>query len=350
MNEFASRILTWFDQHGRHDLPWQGRGPYVTWVSEIMLQQTQVTTVIPYFERFMDRFATLEDLGRAEQDEVLTYWSGLGYYARGRNLHKTAQQLTQRGEGLPKTLEGLVDLPGIGLSTAGAIMSMGHGLYGCILDGNVKRVLARHQGETQWPGTTAVQKSLWDVAHQYTPITRSGDYAQAMMDMGATLCTRSKPQCDQCPISDTCVAFNTQQTGSIPASKPKKDKPTKTRWWLIWQDPKMRVYLRQRDNEGLWGALFTPPEADSLDELTDIACQLTDIGPDKLSWRELDPIKHSFSHYHLIARPLLIQAPAPMQVREERSAWVWPESEVATPAPVTQLLKRLVENDQLGLL
>ncbi len=204
--QFQHSILDWFDQHGRHDLPWQqAQTPYRVWVSEIMLQQTQVATVIPYFQRFMARFPDVGALAAAEQDEVLHLWTGLGYYARARNLHKAARLVVNNWGGeFPQTLEGMESLPGIGRSTAGAILAMACGIRAPILDGNVKRVLARYACVEGWPGQTAVQKQLWALAEEYTPSRRVGDYTQAMMDLGATLCTRSKPACVLCPLQLDC--------------------------------------------------------------------------------------------------------------------------------------------------
>ncbi|QGG81234.1 A/G-specific adenine glycosylase [Litorivicinus lipolyticus] len=342
MNDFASRTLAWFDQHGRHDLPWQHRGPYVTWVSEIMLQQTQVTTAIPYFERFMARFPDIQALGTAPLDEVLAHWSGLGYYARARNLHKSAALLAADGVDLPASLDELVALPGIGRSTAGAILAMGHRTHGVILDGNVKRVLARHSGEDEWPGTTPAQKRLWALAHDHTPADRSGDFAQAMMDLGATLCTRSRPACERCPLAEDCQARRLDMTATVPRPKPKKVAPTKTRFWLIWQDAKQRLYLERRPDSGLWGGLYCPPEADTLDELMRANEHLFAPSATR-EFHELATIEHSFSHYHLKARPILVRASAAPTVRDTPSAWVWPQSSVATPAPVTRLIQQLIE-------
>ena len=210
---FAPRVLAWFARHGRHDLPWQSnRSPYRVWLSEIMLQQTQVTTVIPYFERFTQRFPTLNDLALASEDDVLHLWTGLGYYARARNLHRAARQVIDQGGEFPRSVDDLVSLPGIGRSTAGAIMSLAFGERAVILDGNVKRVLARHNAITGWPGTSGTQKSLWAVAEQYTPRERVADYNQAMMDLGATLCVRSKPNCTSCPVAATSLSFTISGT------------------------------------------------------------------------------------------------------------------------------------------
>ena len=220
---------------------------------------------------------------------------------------------------------------------------MGHGLYGAILDGNVKRVLARYSAEPEWPGSTSAQKRLWALAEQYTPLSRTGDYAQAMMDLGATICTRSKPKCEKCPLNPTCASHNQGLTNTIPHPKPKKAKPSKTLWWLVWQDPKQRVYLEKRHGEGLWGGLYCLPEATDLSDLSDLASQLTGASTRELKFTELTPIQHSFSHYDLLAKPMLLQTQV-RRVEERDSLWAWPDSNIATPAPITKLLKRLIHS------
>ncbi|MGB1271575.1 MAG: A/G-specific adenine glycosylase, partial [Endozoicomonas sp.] len=224
---FSQKLLEWFDQHGRKDLPWQqDKTPYRIWVSEIMLQQTQVTTVIPYFKKFMGRFPDVHALAAASEDEVLHFWSGLGYYSRARNLHKAARTVTKEFSGeFPRSVELLMKLPGIGRSTAGAIAAISMGVRAPIMDGNVKRVLTRYCGVKGWPGKSAVAEKLWDIAEQLTPDRRVDDYTQAMMDMGATLCTRSKPNCHQCPLKTHCKAHRAGEETRYPEPKPKKDKP-----------------------------------------------------------------------------------------------------------------------------
>jgi len=214
VTEFSTRLLAWFDEHGRKDLPWQTpQDPYRTWVSEIMLQQTQVQTVIPYFERFMQRFPNVTALANAAKDEVLAHWSGLGYYARARNLHRAAQAIRDDHGGVfPAMFDEVVALPGIGRSTAGAILALSMDRHHAILDGNVKRVLARHEAIAGWPGTTAVAKRLWEVAERNTPRERVADYTQAIMDLGATVCTRSNPACERCPVATDCRALS---SGSV---------------------------------------------------------------------------------------------------------------------------------------
>ena len=254
---FAHRVLKWYHSHGRKDLPWQqDRTAYRVWVSEIMLQQTQVDTVIPYYQRFMARFTDLPSLAAASEDEVLHHWSGLGYYARARNLHKTAKILCQQYDGdFPSDLEQVNALPGIGRSTAGAILAQAHGLKHAILDGNVKRVLSRYHAVEGWPGHSKVQTELWRYAEQHTPDTDLVDYTQGIMDLGATLCTRSRPRCEACPLVDDCEAFNTLRTGELPHAKPKKTIPVKTARMLVLLNKASHVMLEKRPPIGIWGGL-----------------------------------------------------------------------------------------------
>jgi len=222
--DFARRVLAWFDQHGRKDLPWQrDPSPYRVWVSETMLQQTQVATVIPYFERFMARFPRLTDLALAEADEVLLHWSGLGYYARARNLHRAARLILDRhGGDFPPTLDEVQALPGIGRSTAGAILSLARGQRHPILDGNVRRVLTRYRAIPGWPGQAAVLARLWGLAEALTPVERPGDYNQAMMDLGATRCTRANPRCEACPLMADCLAHGEGKAAAYPHPQPRR--------------------------------------------------------------------------------------------------------------------------------
>ena len=221
---FAKQLLQWFDKHGRHDLPWQAdRTAYRVWISEIMLQQTQVSTVIPYFERFMDRFATIQELAAAQTDQVLHLWTGLGYYARARNLHKAAQVIVETNDSsFPDTVEGLMELDGIGQSTAGAIAAISMGVRAPILDGNVKRVLARYHCISGWSEQSSVKKQLWEIAESLTPHERVDDYTQAIMDLGATVCTRSKPSCKDCPFQLDCGAHRQDRVTEFPGKKVKK--------------------------------------------------------------------------------------------------------------------------------
>lgn len=263
---FAKRLLDWFYVHGRHDLPWQQLhtdrpNPYAVWVSEIMLQQTQVATVIGYYERFMARFATLDDLANADSDSVMAHWAGLGYYARARNLHKTAQALQhiiQQTGNYPQTLQAWQSLAGIGRSTAGAIMAMGLGQFGVICDGNVKRVLTRYFGINQDITLSATDRHLWQLATRLTPPHHSNHYAQAMMDLGATLCTRTRPACHHCPLSSDCIAYAQGNPTAYPIKRRPKDKPThQSNIWLIIHH-QHSLWLK-RDANGIWGDLWCPP-------------------------------------------------------------------------------------------
>lgn len=298
---FAQRVVDWYHQHGRKTLPWQQhKTPYKVWVSEIMLQQTQVATVIPYFERFMARFPDVQALADADQDEVLHHWTGLGYYARARNLHKAAQHIRdQHGGRFPERIEEVEALPGVGRSTAGAVLSLSLGQDHAILDGNVKRVLARHQQVDGWPGNKKVHDRLWDIAEGFTPSREVSAYNQAMMDLGAMICTRSRPSCQQCPVAGDCGAYKLGRQSDYPGKKPKKTLPVRSATFLLLRRDGC-VFLQQRPPSGLWGGLYCPPE-------------VTDIGP----WldqqqlvanrrQDLSPFRHTFSHFHLDISPVLL--------------------------------------------
>ncbi|MGB1109726.1 MAG: A/G-specific adenine glycosylase [Gammaproteobacteria bacterium] len=337
--DFASRLLDWFDHHGRHDLPWQGRDdPYRTWVSEIMLQQTQVTTVIPYFQRFMDRFPRAEDLASADIDEVLSHWSGLGYYARGRNLHKAAQEIVSSHGGVfPQDLDALTALPGIGRSTAAAILAQAHDLPHAILDGNVKRVLARVHRVDGWPGQTQVLKRLWALSEAHTPEVRCADYTQAIMDLGASICART-PQCDQCPVSDFCQGHKQGDASHFPGRKPKRQKPEREAIMLLMVDKAQRVYLEKRPPSGLWGGLWTLPQFDGQEQLLDW-CDAASVAGETI--RPLGaPLTHAFTHFSLHITPVLLEAsPGPDGVRDRDDAhWLSGEDWPGGIAKPTQLL------------
>ena len=265
---FSERLLAWFDEHGRKTLPWQqDRTPYRVWVSEIMLQQTQVATVIPYYERFMARFPKVADLAQAPIDDVLSLWTGLGYYARARNLHKTACLVAEKYDGeFPDSVEGLESLPGIGRSTAGAILTLGHGGWAPILDGNVKRVLARYHAIEGWPGRSDVLAALWRASEAVTPRHRTADYTQGIMDLGATLCTKSKPECLFCPMTEDCQARISGTQAAYPGKKPKKKIPTRQTYFTICVDSQGQVLLERRPPSGIWGGLWSFPEASNLDD------------------------------------------------------------------------------------
>jgi A/G-specific adenine glycosylase len=298
--DFASRVLAWFDQHGRKDLPWQEHiNPYRVWVSEIMLQQTQVKTVIPYFERFNAAFPDVHALAAAGEDEVLHLWTGLGYYARARNLHRAAKCVAEHHGGtFPSSVEELSQLPGIGRSTAGAIASIAYRQRAAILDGNVKRVLARYQAVEGWPGSSSVQRRLWDLAEAYTPGDRVADYAQAMMDLGATLCTRARPECERCPLVTDCVAFAHGTQADYPGRKPKKALPVRATTFLMVQSGSGEIWLEKRPGQGIWGGLWCFPEIDRAEAGKNWCIDQWGIEPSAVqTWA---PFRHTFSHYHLV--------------------------------------------------
>ncbi len=339
-SSFANRILSWFDSHGRKDLPWQqGKTPYSVWVSEIMLQQTQVKTVIPYYQKFMQRFPDILTLANAPQDEVLHHWTGLGYYARARNLQKAAQVIRDQYDGkFPQDINDVIALPGVGRSTAGAVLSLACAQHHSILDGNVKRVLARYFAVDGWPGKKDVEQTLWQYADSLTPNSRTGDYTQAMMDMGATICTRSKPKCDSCPLQQNCLAFAQGRQSELPGKKPKKDIPVRTTVMLIpmWQS---QVLIYQRPPSGLWGGLWGFYEADSLDTLDATAQQLA-LG--QYTRLTLEPFRHTFSHFHLDIQPVILQLEQPSSslVNEKQQIWydLLKQPNVGLAAPTKRLL------------
>ena len=338
---FAPRVLAWFDQHGRKHLPWQqNKTPYRVWISEIMLQQTQVTTVIPYYERFMTSFPDVYALASAAQDDVLAHWSGLGYYARARNMHKAAQQLVEHWDGeFPMTQEGVCELPGIGRSTAAAILSISRNEPLAILDGNVKRVLARFHAIPVWPGERKTEAALWELAEAYAPSERCGDYTQAMMDLGATLCTRSKPRCEECPLQEDCDALATGSPTDYPKSKPKKPaKPIRSTQLLIVKHAQ-QILLEKRPAAGIWGGLWSLPEVDVADELIQAAEQRLPVMVETVI--SLSPFRHTFSHYHLDIVPFELNV-KPTATVEETGKYQWFALEEALalglPAPVRILL------------
>lgn len=348
LTSFSKAVLKWFDQYGRKNLPWQHNiTPYRVWVSEIMLQQTQVATVIPYFERFMDKFPTLQHLAEAPVGDVLHLWTGLGYYARARNLHKCAQTVYNDHHGqFPASVEALEQLPGIGRSTAGAIASISMGVVAPILDGNVKRVLCRHNAVEGWPGSTAVQKVLWQLAESHTPSKRCADYTQAMMDLGATLCTRSNPKCGICPVAKACKALAQENPTGYPHKKPKVEKPVKSTYMLMLVNQDNSIFLYQRPPTGIWGGLWSLPE---VDELSDIKSFLDRHHLKSKKKKEWANFRHTFSHYHLDITPILIDvSEKPTRNIQEASPAHWQslhqEHELGLAAPVVKLLSTLSDH------
>ena len=341
---FATRLLRWYDAHGRHDLPWQkNRTLYRVWVSEIMLQQTQVKTVIPYYQRFMRRFPNLKQLAAATQDEVLQHWAGLGYYSRGRNLHKAAVMVAeQHGGRLPRTLEGLMQLPGIGRSTAAAILSQALDVRETILDGNVKRVLARYHAVDGWPGDKKVEQQLWRLAEQHTPHRRNADYTQAIMDLGATLCRRSQPQCQACPLQADCVAFATDRVADYPGRKPARALPVKQSRFLLLMAGDGSILLEKRPPSGIWGGLWSLPEAGPEDDIEQLCASRW--GLRICSQQALDSFRHTFSHYHLDITPVLLQLDAAATGVSDAAdtRWLKPAGQrlPALAAPVSRILQQ----------
>lgn len=326
MANFSDKLLAWHDQHGRKTLPWQQDiTPYRVWVSEIMLQQTQVATVIDYFHRFMASFPTVMDLANAPQDAVLNHWSGLGYYARARNLHKTAQIIRDDYNGeFPTTMDEVVALPGIGRSTAGAILSIACGQHHAILDGNVKRVLARVYTVEAWTGSAAVQKQLWQYAEALTPQHRTATYTQAIMDLGATVCTRSQPTCEDCPVQDVCLANAHNRTAELPVPKPKKNKPVKTvRMWVLVNGVG-EVLLEKRPSTGIWGGMLSFPEQNTAESAQN---WLDALNTRIISHHAREPFRHTFSHYHLDIEPVIAHI--------EQLPALWPEWQWCNPKEIT---------------
>lgn len=340
---FAPRLLRWFDVSGRHDLPWQHpRTPYRVWLSEIMLQQTQVRTVIPYFERFVAALPTLSALASASGDDVMALWSGLGYYARARNLQAAAQRCVElHGGELPRDMDALTALPGIGRSTAAAILSQAWGDRQAILDGNVKRVLTRHHGIEGYPGSPAVEKRLWSLAEAHLPTIRMADYTQAQMDLGATLCTRSDPACVLCPLQEDCVARREGRTADLPTPKPGKVAPQKHACVLWLLNAEGDVLMQRRPPTGIWASLWTLPQAD--DAVSSRAWFERQLCGDFNAAESLPAIDHAFSHYKLRLQPLRLRGVALRDRVGDNDDLRWVTrgqfASLGIPAPIRKLLE-----------
>ena len=308
MDWFANRLINWHEAHGRKNLPWQRDiTPYRVWLSEIMLQQTQVTTVIPYFERFLNRFPDIEELSKSDLNEVLALWSGLGYYARARNIHKTARLIvTEFGSRFPHNLDLLMQLPGIGRSTAGAILSISMNIPAPILDGNVKRVLTRFHTIKGYPEQSETKKRLWEVAGSHTPNTQFQKYTQAIMDLGATLCSRTIPRCEACPINSKCGAFKEDDIETYPGKKPKKIKPIRSARFFIFYDNSGGILIEQRKSEGVWQGLWGGLQRETKTEPKEVLSEIG-ISPQKVLSIEFgNKFRHTFSHYHLDIEPVFV--------------------------------------------
>jgi A/G-specific adenine glycosylase len=342
---FATRLIAWHRTHGRHDLPWQNtRDPYRVWVSEIMLQQTQVATVIPYYERFMARFPDVIALADADESAVLTHWAGLGYYARARNLHRAAQQVRdQHGGRFPADRDAIEALPGIGRSTAAAVAAFAFGQRHAILDGNVKRVLARCFGIEGFPGERAVESAMWTLADSLLPAASAVPvYIQAQMDLGATLCTRAKPRCEDCPLRDLCVARREDRVHELPAPRPARTVPRRETAMLILMAGR-DVLLEKRPPSGIWGGLWSFPETGV--EEDPLAIANIRMGVEGRLGAALDPLPHGFTHFHLTIHPRLVHVPrTPHRAAMPGRLWLPLEdaAEAAIPKPVKTLIERLL--------
>jgi len=350
---FPLRLLAWFDAHGRKSLPWQqDPTPYRVWVSEVMLQQTQVATVIPYYERFMARFPTVQALAEAPPDEVLHLWTGLGYYARARNLIACAKLLVaERGGEFPAVLEALTALPGIGRSTAGAILALARGERHPILDGNAKRVLARVFGIEGDPSSAAVLEALWSAADACTPAARAAAYTQAIMDLGATLCTRTRPACTVCPMVEHCVAAREGRQSELPGAKRRRVRPAREAVLLIAEtgaDASHAVLLERRPASGIWGGLWSPPQFQS--ESDALAWARRELGELESS-EPLPAIEHGFTHFDLKLHPLRVRLTPRPAVREPDTRLWYPLSappRIGLPQPIHRLLERLLTAGRLA--
>ncbi len=337
---FAARVLGWFDHHGRHDLPWQHpRTPYRVWLAEVMLQQTQVATVIPYFERFVAHFPDLRRLAAAPLDDVLALWSGLGYYARARNLHRAARLCVERHGGeLPDDFESLLALPGIGRSTAGAIAAQAFGQRYAILDGNVKRAIARHRGVIDDLSRAPVMARLWAITESLLPEQRLADYTQAMMDLGATVCLPRAPRCTDCPIAHDCIARRDDLVDAIP-SKPRRSRvPTRTAFWLLLLDEAGRLQLERLPPSGIWGGLWAPPAFDDRAVLEDAASRAGAV-----ALHDQPSFSHLFTHFRLDVRPVCAWVGGAGCATDAETRWfaIGEALGLGLPTPVRKLLQSL---------
>jgi len=343
---FAPALLAWFDRYGRKHLPWQqNTTPYRVWVSEIMLQQTQVTTVIPYYERFMARFPDVQMLAAASIDEVLHLWTGLGYYARARNLHRAAQAIvSDHGGEFPDGIDAVEALPGIGRSTAGAILALSREQRHPILDGNVKRVLARCFGIAGFPGQQNVERELWQIAAACTPHERVANYTQAIMDLGATLCVRSRPLCPMCPMQEFCIARIEGLQSVLPTPKPKKARPQRTAYAVLALRNDGAVLLERRPPAGIWGGLWTFPQFDDRDSaLAWMHTQnLAELEPDSHS---MGPYSHSFTHFDLTLHPIVLRLAQPRHcvADADNQCWYDPRqpARIGLAKPSVDLIRQL---------
>ncbi len=340
---FAARLVAWQRVHGRRDLPWQNtRDPYRVWLSEIMLQQTQVATVVPFYLRFVARFPDVDSLAAAPLEEVLEHWSGLGYYRRAHHLHAAAQRVVGRHRGVfPRSVEALAELPGVGRSTAAAIAAFSYATPAAILDGNVKRVLARHRGIAGYPGAARVERALWQLALSLLPASDIESYTQALMDLGATVCTRLRPRCDACPVAGDCVARREGRVGELPAPRPARVLPQRALRVLLLEHAGS-LLLEKRPSVGIWGGLWSLPELPLED---DVAAHCAERFSTRVTVHDaLPPIEHAFTHFRLTLHPQRVSVRR-WSARLERPGWIWlPPADAlaaALPAPIRRLLCEL---------
>ncbi len=336
IDTFSARIVTWQRVHGRHDLPWQNtRDPYRIWLSEIMLQQTQVSAVVPYYQRFLAQFPDVAALAAADENDVLACWAGLGYYARARNLHAAAQAVVAAG-GFPNTQEGMQALPGVGRSTAAAICAFAYGARHAILDGNVKRVFARHFGIEGYPGERRVEQAMWTLAEALLPASDIERYTQGLMDLGARVCVRSAPKCPACPVRDTCVALRQQRTAELPVARPTKVLPQRETHMLVLRAGE-EVLLERRPAPGIWGGLWCFPEIDGTHAREEA---LARFGLDVTDVQALGSIEHGFTHFRLRIHPLLAQVARVPGVEAPGRLWLTADDALgaAVPVPVRKIL------------
>jgi A/G-specific adenine glycosylase len=338
VHSFAAQVISWQRSHGRRDLPWQAsRDPYRVWLSEVMLQQTQVSTVLPYFARFIAAFPSVKDLARAHEDQVLGLWSGLGYYARARNLHCAAKIIESR-RAFPASAKEWAELPGVGRSTAAAIAVFTLGAREAILDGNVRRVLARHFLVEGFPGDKKVETGLWSLAESLVPVSDVESYTQGLMDLGATLCTRVRPRCEACPLKRSCGARRAQSVDRLPAARPKRQRPTKSVTMLVLMQGR-KVMLEKRPPLGIWGGLWSLPEVASASSAA-LVCR-SRVGVEPKDAGLLDRVEHGFTHFALTITPHLFFLPAhPLRAAEPGVGWFDLDalSDLALPAPVKKIL------------
>ncbi len=342
---FTEPLIAWQKSAGRHDLPWQNtRDPYRIWLSEIMLQQTQVTTVIPYYQRFLDSFPEVAALAAAPIDRVIEHWAGLGYYARARNLHRCAQRIVaEHGGEFPQTAEQLAEMPGIGRSTAAAIAAFAFGQRSAILDGNVKRVLCRQFGIAGFPGATAVDRKLWQLAESLLPERDIAAYTQGLMDLGATCCTRSRPNCPVCPVAEACIARRDQRQAELPTARPRPTIPERESSFVLFSDGQ-RLLLERRPPTGLWGGLLVPPEGSPEEAAARLGLLIREQ-------RAMAPLKHAFTHFRLTLRPVLCLVERQNAVAEAGREWleIARAADAGVPTPIRKLLRQVAGTAQCQL-